>query len=200
MKKELDYRHLQCPEPVIRCRAAIDSEHPDELDVRVDNRAAVENVSRYLTRSGYETSESQVGESEWVVSATRKSGAAQAASPASSVPVEKGRTLVLLTTETLGRGDDELGAKLMENFIATLPELGDSLWRLVLLNGGVKLAARPGPVLDHLKKLEADGVGIFVCGTCLMHYGLLERKQAGETTNMLDIVTGLAMADKIIRP
>ena len=54
-----------------------------------------------------------------------------------------GKTLVLITTETFGRGDDELGEKLMGNFLSTLPELGESLWRVILLNGGVKLAATP---------------------------------------------------------
>ena len=59
-----------------------------------------------------------------------------------------GKTLVLITTETFGRGDDELGEKLMGNFLSTLPELGESLWRVILLNGGVKLAATPGKSLD----------------------------------------------------
>jgi hypothetical protein len=32
----------------------------------------------------------------------------------------------------------------------------------------------------------------------LNHFGLLEKKQVGETTNMLDIVTALQLADKVI--
>ena len=110
------------------------------------------------------------------------------------------RTLVLITTETIGRGDDTLGGKLMGNFLATLPELGPRLWRIVLINGGVKLASCPGPALDALKKLEADGVSVLVCGTCLAHFGLLEAKQVGDTSNMLDIVTSLDLAGKVIRP
>ena len=105
-----------------------------------------------------------------------------------------GKTLVLITTETFGRGNDELGEKLMGNFLATLPELGESLWRVILLNGGVKLAATPG------KSLENAGTDVLVCGTCLDFYGLLEAKQVGQTTNMLDVVTSLALADKVIRP
>ena len=50
------------------------------------------------------------------------------------------------------------------------------------------------------KKLEAAGVSILVCGTCLEYYGLLDSRQVGETTNMLDIVTSLDLADKVIRP
>jgi hypothetical protein len=37
-----------------------------------------------------------------------------------------------------------------------------------------------------------------VCGTCLNHFNLIERKQVGETTNMLDIVTAMQLADKVI--
>ena len=110
------------------------------------------------------------------------------------------KTLVLITTETLGRGDESLGTALMGNFLATLPELGPQLWRIVLLNGGVKLSVQAGKALDSLKALADKGVSILVCGTCLGHYGLLEQKQVGETTNMLDIVTSLALADKVIRP
>ena len=54
--------------------------------------------------------------------------------------------------------------------------------------------------LDALKKLAESGVSILVCGTCLNHYGLLEKKQVGETSNMLDIVTSLDLAGKVIRP
>lgn len=69
-----------------------------------------------------------------------------AASPSrnpAAATLTPGKTLVLITTETFGRGDDELGEKLMGNFLSTLPELGESLWRVILLNGGVKLAATP---------------------------------------------------------
>lgn len=197
MPKELDARGLQCPEPVIRCRKLIDAEHPNSLKVFVDNLAAVENVSRFLDRNGYQTLEAQIGEKEWRIEATKD--------PKSKPVEEKAKndsykTLVFLPAATLGSGDDELGARLMENFIATLPELGSDLWRIIMVNGGVKLAATAGTNLENLKKLESSGVSILVCGTCLMHYGLMDNKEVGETTNMLDIVTSLGLAQKIIRP
>ena len=87
----------------------------------------------------------------------------------------------------------------MKNFLTTLPELGNTLWRIVLLNGGVTLATEGSPVLAELQALEKDGVTILVCGTCLEHFGLLAKKTVGQTTNMLDVVTGMQLADKIIR-
>ena len=157
-----------------------------------------------LRRSGFEVSISQPESSLWEVRGL--GGAAQVESPeqapaaAPAADTENRKTLVLITTDTLGRGDDELGARLMENFLASLPELGPSLWRIVLLNGGVKLAATEGKCLDTLKQLESSGVSILVCGTCLNFFHLLEAKQVGETTNMMDVVTSLSLAGKVIRP
>ena len=100
--------------------------------------------------------------------------------------------------DRLGRGDDVLGAKLMANFIATLKEMGPDLWCVVMVNAGVKLAVAGSEVLAGLLALEQSGVRLLVCGTCLNHFQLLEAKQVGETTNMLDIVTAMQLADKVI--
>ena len=196
----LDCRGLACPEPVLRCRDWLISGGGSALDVLVDNAAAVENISVFLSGRGWTVDSRQEGDSVWRVSAARDEGAAPG--PAESCPAQaatSAKVLVFIPTETLGRGDDELGARLMVNFLGSLPELGPDLWRIVLVNGGVKLSAG-GPALEKLKALEAAGVSILVCGTCLEHYGLLKSRQVGGTTNMLDIVTSLHLADKVIRP
>ncbi|WP_297261607.1 sulfurtransferase-like selenium metabolism protein YedF [uncultured Desulfovibrio sp.] len=200
--KEVDCRGLACPGPVVACSRLVKEEAPSALAVLVDNAAAVENVSRFLRTSGYAVASERREESLWRIRASRDGGSASDAAPQSqpAPSAPRGKTLVLITTETLGRGDDTLGARLMDNFLATLPELGDALWRIVLLNGGVRLAARPGKALDSLKALEAAGVSILVCGTCLDFYQLLEKRAVGQTTNMLDVVSSLALADKVIRP
>lgn len=194
MEKELDCRGLQCPEPVTRCRALLEADAPHTLRALVDNAAALENVSRFLGRNGYAITYSKIDDSVWQINAEKNGTPAQEEAAAS------GKTLVFLTTETLGRGDEELGRKLMATFLANLSELGDSLWRIILLNGAVKLSCAEGDELVKLKELEAAGVSILVCGTCLNHYGLLEKKQVGETTNMMDIISSLSIAQKIIRP
>lgn len=200
MEKELDCRGLQCPQPVILCRQAIRVANPDKMTVIVDNLAAVENVNRFLTSNGYEASTEKIGDSQWKIMAARKADQPVAQKAVHEGPEVEGKTLILITTETLGRGDEELGAKLMATFLGSLPELGQSLWRIILLNGAVKLAARPGPCLDNLKSLAASGTSILVCGTCLMHYGLMEQKQVGDTTNMMDVMTSISMANKVVRP
>lgn len=196
----LDCLGLACPQPVIRCRSAVDN-GMECLEVLVDNEPALENVQRFLQGRGYTLSVTAEGPQKWRIRAALDADASVTAAPEQQKGHEQDlRTLVLITTETLGRGDDTLGTKLMENFLATLPELGSRLWRLVLVNGGVKLTAQPGPALESLQKLAQQGVSILVCGACLGHYGLLEAKAVGETSNMLDIVTSLDLADKVIRP
>lgn len=204
----LDCRGMACPQPVIEARKALEQK-PGLLTVLVDNAPASENVRRLMEKSGCTAVAVEQREASlWAVSGTAADAPCEACAEAEAVieaagaaasSARKTRTLVFLSTETLGHGSDELGAKLMTNFLITLPEMND-LWRIVMVNGGVKLASTPGPALDALKKLEAAGVSLLVCGTCLDYYGLLEQKQVGETTNMLDIVTSLDLADKVIRP
>ena len=62
----------------------------------------------------------------------------------------------------------------------------------------MKLTINSSDVLNDLKEFENKGLKILVCGTCLAHFNLLEAKKVGETTNMLDIVTAMQLADKVI--
>ena len=194
--KELDCRGLACPHPVIQTKEIIDQEGVDQLTVLVDNPAAQENVSRFLKRSGFQVRlEEQAG--ALAVIGQRGEGTAPEAG-AVCEPFSAQKILVLIGTDRLGTGDDVLGRKLLINLMGTLKEMGSELWCLVLLNAGVKLAVTGAEVLGSIQELEQAGVMVLVCGTCLQHFELLEEKQVGETTNMLDIVTHMQLADKVI--
>ena len=194
--KEVDARGLACPAPVLQTKAAID-EGVDLLNVVVDNEASKENVLRFLGTQGFDTSVDVEG-GDFNISGKRSGVVPQSAVETPSTHAEESKTMVMIATDRVGYGDDELGLKLMVNFVKTLKEMGSGLWRLVFVNNGVKLAIEDSAVLDELKTYEADGLRILVCGTCLDHFNLLDRKQVGETTNMLDIVTAMQLADKVI--
>lgn len=197
MKEEqLDCRGLACPAPVLKVKDVLDRSSPQHVTVVVDNAAAKENVSRFLSRAGYQVQVQEDGSDYVVVGAREGQESCEVLVP--SKEAEASRILVLVGTARLGSGDDGLGAKLMENFLSTLKEMGPSLWRLVFLNGGVHLTVQDSPVLPTLQALEKDKVSILVCGTCLNHFGLMEKKAVGETTNMLDIVTSMQLADRVI--
>lgn len=207
--KIIDARQLACPAPVLAAKQAVEAEHPKRIEVIVDNDAARQNVSRFLTSRGYAVSAAAEGPdvrvtairgpaSEHQADATNEPQTAR--DPALSGNEVRGvqKILVMAATDRIGFGDDALGKKLMISFLKTLKEMGPDLWRLVLVNNGVKLAVSGAETLADLRELAESGVTILVCGTCLTHFGLLTAKQVGETTNMLDIVTAMQLADKVI--
>ncbi|GAB7080568.1 sulfurtransferase-like selenium metabolism protein YedF [Megalodesulfovibrio paquesii] len=221
MPVDLDCRGLACPQPVLQSKRLVEAHAPARLDVLVDNDAARENVTRFLQSRGYSVQPVALG-ADWKLEASLNAPPKDATAPspeaascepcaimteaeiASLASLARPQILVFIPAATMGQGDDALGAKLMVNFIKTLPELGKDLWRIVLVNGGVHLAAPETPqdsqVLEVLQALERDGVSILVCGTCLEFFGIMDKKAVGQTTNMLDVVTSMQLATRIIRP
>lgn len=198
----LDCQGEPCPNPVLRCKQAINNPNVQNLRILVDNQAAQENVSRFLLSQGWNIDKVLHESRLWTIMSSPK--------PTGHLPAPSGETiqpactvcgtrlLVFLTTDIMGQGDDSLGQRLMHNFITTLPELGEALWRIILLNGAVRLATIQNPMAEKLQALEAAGVSILVCGTCLEHFQLMDKKIVGQVTNMLDVVTSQQVADKII--
>ena len=195
--KEIDARGLSCPAPVLLTKAALEENDFKHVKVFVDNAASQQNVQRFLDSQGFQTLLEQQGDDHCIVGKREGKPMEQATSTAARQSDEE-RIMVMCTTDRLGQGDDDLGLKLMVNFLRTLKEMGGELWRLVFVNNGVKLTIDNSEVLDDLKAYEQAGLKILVCGTCLDHFHLLERKCVGETTNMLDIVTAMQLADKAI--
>ena len=193
----LNCRGLSCPLPVTETRDYIEN-HPqlDRFQVLVDNPASAENVKKFLSSRGFGVSVEASG-SDFQINAERAGG------PGCETVVQEliqggQKTIILISKDKLGTGDDFLGGQLMLNFLKTLKEMGKSLWRLVFLNSGVKLTIEGAEALPLIQELAGQGVSVLVCGTCLNYFGLLEQKKVGETTNMLDIVTSLQVADKVI--
>jgi len=195
--KEIDARGLACPGPVMQTKARLENESPDKIKVVVDNTAAQLNVIRFLESQGFETTIEKSTE-DFVIAGRRRTAPQPQPDKASPPESDQKKIMIMCTTDRIGFGDDDPGQKLMVNFIGTLKEMGPELWRLVLVNNGVKLTIAGSEILPNLKELENSGVGILVCGTCLDHFKLLDKKQVGETTNMLDIVTAMQLADKVI--
>ena len=199
MATTIDACGLACPAPVLLVKDAVERQNLQALTVLVDNEASNENVTRFLRSRGY----SVAGEQE---SGLFRLTAQQQASSAQDAAVSEIRSehhtgqknLVLITSDRFGSGDDELGRKLMINYLKTLKEMGDNLWQLIFVNSGVKLTIASSPVLSELQGYEQAGVIVLACGTCLEHFGLTTEKKVGSTTNMLDIVMATQFADKVI--
>lgn len=195
MEAAIDCRGLSCPAPVLAAKKEIEDNSPAQITIVVDNEASRQNVCRFLETRHYRVSV-QEEDGVFTVRGSVEGTPGPTEEPDAAKAVRK--IVVLVTSDTMGRGDDELGTALMGNFLKTLKEMGHDLWRLIFLNAGVKLTAEGSPAMETLSELENDGVVILVCGTCLTHFGLLDQKKAGQTTNMLDIVTALQAGDSVI--
>ena len=207
MEFEVDARGLACPEPVLKTKAAIEKPGVTVVRVQVDNDAAVENVSRFLTYQGYQVSVDSRVDGSLVEGIKEKTEKKNQSNPEAGADSKDGggskasdtqKIVVMIGSRTFGEGDDVLGKKLMVSFIKTLKEMGEDLWRLIFVNGGVHFAVEGAELLPDLMEIEAQGITILVCGTCLNHFDILEKKRVGQTTNMLDIVTAMQLADKVV--
>lgn len=196
--KEIDARGLACPAPVLQTKAALQEEDVEQIRVVVDNAPSQQNVQRFLESQGFTTRLELSGEDYLVVGSGDKQTAPASPSVEAQPSEAHQKIMVMCATDRMGFGDDDLGRKLMVNYIRTLAEMGPELWRLVFVNNGVKLTIDGSEVLADLQAYAQKGLKILVCGTCLDHFDLVEKKQVGETTNMLDIVTATQLADKVI--
>ncbi len=106
--------------------------------------------------------------------------------------------VVILHAETMGRGDDALGAKLMGSFLRTLATVDEKPDAVVFYNAAVKLLAPGSPHLDALHALHASGVDLLACITCLEFYALTEQMAVGHVSNMREIVQRMMAASKVV--
>ncbi|MDF2889547.1 MAG: selenium metabolism protein YedF, partial [Lacrimispora sp.] len=71
---------------------------------------------------------------------------------------------------------------------------------ILLYNGGARLSTVGSSSLEDLQTLEAQGVEILTCGTCLNFYELSDKLSVGTVTNMYEITEKMAGARVVIRP
>jgi selenium metabolism protein YedF len=109
-----------------------------------------------------------------------------------------GGVVLVLDAVGLGRGNDELGAQLMVNFLRTLAFRDEVPEVIACYNDGVKLAVQGSPALPMLEALSQKGAEIVLCGTCVNFFELHDRLGVGRVGDMKGIVDALATADKVI--
>ena len=203
-KYTVDARGEQCPIPVVKTKKVLDSIQGDaEILVLVDNETAVQNLTRMGQNAGAAVTSEKKSDKEFQVVIKVKDGQpkeAAAREEINCIPETKGDFVIAVDTAVMGRGNDELGKVLMKGFIFAVTQLESLPNTMLFYNGGATLTTEGSDSLEDLKSLEAQGVMIKTCGTCLNYYGLTDKLQVGEVTNMYDIVETLAKAGKVMKP
>ena len=183
-----------CPIPVIKTKKAIqEAAGQGTIEVLVDNEIAVQNVTKMAASEGGNVTSEKVADKEYKITIVLE-GAAKAEEAADE------NLVVVVSSDRMGAGNDDLGKVLIKGFIFAVTQLEKLPKTMLFYNGGATLTAEGSDSLGDLKHLEEQGVEILTCGTCLNYYNLSDKLQVGSVTNMYSIVEKMAGADKIIRP
>jgi selenium metabolism protein YedF len=191
----IDARDQNCPKPVMMAEEALSKITEGIVEVIVDNEASADNLV-WFARSNAFYSETTRDGKDWQVKIV-KGYACAPANAVEKVP-EKGNDLLLVVgTDTMGK-EEELGKILMKAYFETMNTYKQFPHTIFFLNAGVKLTTTNTHIYPILKEIEAMGVEIYSCGTCLKHYGLEAELKVGHRGNTNHIVEGMKDFSKTV--
>ena len=107
-------------------------------------------------------------------------------------------TVLLITRNGMGDAEPELQKKLITTYLKLLDENDTLPAAICFYANGVRLVVEGSPVLEPLKSLEAKGVRLILCSTCLNYYNLADQVQVGIVGGMTDILEAQRRASKVI--
>ncbi len=190
-----------CPLPVVKTMKAVAAmTEPGIVEVHVDSEIPVQNLNRYAAGKGYAVKSEKRQEKHYVVTITVSSAAAAPEEePVACIPDARSNTVIAVGSNCMGSGDDQLGATLMKAYLYAVSQQEQLPRTILFYNGGARLTVEGAVSVEDLKHMEAQGVEILTCGTCLNFYGLQDKLAVGGITNMYDIVERLTSAGKVIR-
>ena len=190
-----------CPIPVVKTQKAMQELRlPEKIVPLADNETAVQNLGKLAASKGCTSKTEKLGENEYRVTITVGENAKVEEQSGECYTCGKPKTVVVLSSDKMGSGNDELGGALMKAFVFALSQQETLPDTILCYNGGVKLTCEGSESLEDLKGMAARGVEIMSCGTCLNFYDLKEKLAVGEVTNMYVIVEKMSGADRVVRP
>lgn len=186
-----------CPMPVVMAKKELDAGCRD-LTVAVDNRTAVENLTRLAGEAGMHLTFTEK-DGAFYARITGEGKAAQAPDKAPAAGPAGSGYAVFIGKDHVGEGEQELGYNLLKMALYTLSQSDDIPACVLFMNGGVRLpAGEEQQVLESLQALIAKGSDVLVCGTCLNYYGLTSHLKVGTVSNMYEILSRMQKAAKVI--
>lgn len=200
----VDARGDACPIPVVKTKAAIAKLNGEGMvETLVDNETAVQNLTKMAHQKGYGVTSEKQNDSCYRVSMTIQEWEDNDNAPekALSQPmVQEQNTVVVISADHMGEGDDELGRTLLKGFIFALVTQEKRPRTILFYNGGARLTCEGSDSLEDLRTLAEQGVELLTCGTCLNFYGLTDKLAVGGVTNMYEIVEKQMKATLVVRP
>lgn len=198
-----------CPIPVVKTQQAINELNGAGIvETVVDNEIAVQNLTKLANSRGCSVKSEKMKENRYRVTITvgnpkeentRREHVFEA-DVAACVPDSRSNTVIVVSSDKMGEGSSELGTVLMKGFLYAVSQQEKLPETMLFYNSGAFLTCEGSSALEDLKSLEAQGVEILTCGTCLDFYGITERIKVGEITNMYTIAEKMTQAGLIVKP
>jgi selenium metabolism protein YedF len=161
--------------------------------ILLDDGAPRENVKRFAEGRGFDVEETPLADGfAFVIGGAGERG------PVVKTSAE-GPAVILVGSDRLGDGPEELGRLLMKNFIITLLDVEKVPDRILFLNTGVFLTTEGSEVLEALESLGNRGVEVLSCGVCLDFFNRKDKLRAGAVTNMFTIAESLLLGGAVVR-
>ena len=177
--RKVDARGDACPLPVVKAKKAIaELNGAGEVEVLVDNEIAVQNLTKMAQQRGYQSAAEKLAEREYRVLFTVGEPAAEEEEAPACAPDARTDTVVVIASDKMGEGAEELGKTLLKAFVFSLTQQDKLPKTILLYNGGAHLT----------------------CGTCLNFYGLTEKLAVGGVTNMYVIAEKMLNAGNVVKP
>ncbi|MBE0667298.1 MAG: sulfurtransferase-like selenium metabolism protein YedF, partial [Bacteroidales bacterium] len=216
--------------PLIKTRQGLtEADSEETVRIIIDNPASLNNVKRYLTDNKLVfTVEEEEGAAFVTVRGKTEAETEAKAKAKTKIEVEaevkvKGKielkgnpedycstsgiqpsdrrnTVIAVTSDIMGSGDVELGARLMVTFFRMLALTEPAPDSIVFYNSGVKLTVTGSPVEGYIRDFISKGTGIYICTTCINHFSLQDQITVGNFSDMYQIINLMKDADHIIRP
>jgi len=200
--KVIDVLGKQCPIPVIEAKKVLAEQETDGVLVKVDNSTAVQNLERMAKGYGYTCSCIEHSPNFYEVMIGKNGKAPPEAKADESKVFHAGessnRLAVVIGSNAMGNGAEELGKILIKGFIYSLTELPLPPRFVIFFNSGAYLTSDGANTLEDLKKLEEKGAEVLTCGTCINYFGLQDKLAVGKIVNMYEITERLASSSTVV--
>lgn len=210
MEKTVNALGLACPLPVVETKKALESmTEAGTITVLVDNEIAVQNVSRFAGSRQLTAKSEKTGDKEFRIvidvpadklGSSAADVPADEAEPACVMDGRRKGLVIAFGSNQMGDGAEKLGRSLMKAFIFALTKQDYLPETMLFFNTGAYLTSEGSDSLEDIKELEAQGVEVLTCGTCLDFYELKEKLAVGGVTNMYVIVEKMEKASLVIKP
>jgi hypothetical protein len=94
----------------------------------------------------------------------------------------------LLGSETIGRGDDNIGYQILVTMLESLVNREDGPAAIIFWNTAVRLLAEDSPLVPYFRRLEEKGVDLLLGKSCVGECELTGRIAVGRPATMDEIL------------